>query len=512
MTGRLLNPRLWLGVISFALIGVALYQMIDIRTPNRPWGDASEIRRLSERSDLNVVFVLIDTLRADRLGSYGYERETSPILDAMAETGVRFDNVLAQSTWTKTSMASIWTGAYPTRHGITRYMDALPESLETPAERMRDAGFQTIGIFRNGWVAQNFGFSQGFDLYYEPVNTHRPPNLAQQNPSMHKLRGNDGDATWAAVEFLRTAGSQRFLLYMHMMDVHQYVYDDSADFGTTFSDIYDNSIHWVDENLGTLIAVLQQENLMENTLIVIASDHGEAFFEHGDEGHGRDLYSENTRVPLIMILPYRLREPLVVETPVENVDIWPTILDLVGLPPMEDVDGRSLVPIIEATARGEQLEEPERRRFAYLDRHWGKRQLEPQPLEAVEDGRYKLIRQSAPDRLQMFDLENDPTEQTNISESFPEVAARLGRDLDQTAAVEEPSWGAPEEVEIDDMQLGQLRALGYVIDAEDLKENERNRALLRRQAEEAAAKGEDAAVAVADESAAPGRNGSPEGD
>jgi arylsulfatase A-like enzyme len=124
---------------------------------------------MAEREDLNVLFLVIDTLRADRLGMYGYSRDTSPKFDRWASTGVRFDRHLAQSSWTKASMASLWTSLYPMRTGVTRYDDVLAEEAVMAAERFSDAGFRTIGIYRNGWVAPTFGFDQGFDVY-----THAP--------------------------------------------------------------------------------------------------------------------------------------------------------------------------------------------------------------------------------------------------------------------------------------------------------------------------------------------------
>jgi arylsulfatase A-like enzyme len=482
--GRLLNTRLWIGIASVALILLGLSQMIEIRTPNWRWGEADEIGDLADRDDVNVVFILIDTLRADRLSGYGYERPTSPIMDTLASHGIRFANTLAQSTWTKCSMASLWTGSYPTTHRITRYPDGLPESFQSPAEIMKEAGFWNVGIWRNGWVAPNFGFAQGFDLYYKPSNRARPSNLRQDNPSSAKLVGTDNDLSWAAVEFLRNVGDKRFFLYLHMMDVHQYVYDDSAQFGSAFSDIYDNSIRWVDSNVGTIVAALQREDLMEKTMIVIASDHGEAFEEHGVEGHAQNLYTETTHVPLIITLPFRLEEGIVVDTPVENVDIWPTLLDLLGLPPLAASDGRSLVPLIEAAAAGDEssVADPERQRVAFLDQTWGRTNQDPRPLLSVQEGRYRLFRQDIEKgRVELYDVESDPGETEDLAADQPEVVERLSGDVARYAATPEPTWGRPAEVEIDEMELGQLRALGYMVEPELRKE-----AKIRMAIEEAA--------------------------
>ncbi len=464
------TPRWASGLLvlaSLALLVAGLLSMFELRGPDRPSGDWQEIPALADRDDLNLVLVLIDTLRADRLSAYGYQRPTSPIFDALADSGVLFENVLAQSSWTKTSMASLWTATYPSTNRVTRYPHGLPDGLTTPAEVLQDAGFKTVGIFRNGWVAPNFGFAQGFDLYFKPVI--RPKEgLRQDNPSAYRLPGTDHDLTAAANEFLRSVGDERFFLYLHYMDVHQYVYDDSADFGTGYSDIYDNSIRWVDSNLGHLVAVLQQQGLMKRTLLVVASDHGEAFREHGAEGHARDLYVETTQVPLLVALPMRLREGIRVSTPVENVDIWPTVFDLLGMPPMAGAQGRSLVPLIEAAARGEEPADGARPRFAQLDQAWGQQNKDPQPLISVQEGPYRLFhRRHRPDADELYDVSKDPGEQQDIAAEEAERAAALRRTAEAYAEAPPPVWGEPQEVALDDFELGQLRALGYVVENED---------------------------------------------
>lgn len=450
-------------LVSVGLIVAGLSRMLNFRTLDRPAGTWEEIRGLSERGDLNVIFVLIDTLRADRLSAYGYERSTSPVLDALADTGILFRDVLAQSTWTKCSMASLWTASYPATTGITRYPHGVPDEATLPAEIFRDAGYRTVGIWRNGWVAPNFGFGQGFDLYFRPP-LRSGKHARADNPSAFSIPGTDHDATASAVEFLRGVGDERFFLYLHYMDVHQYVYDDSANFGTTYSDIYDNSISWVDKNVGHLVAVLQREELMRRTILVVASDHGEAFDEHGTEGHARNLYAETVRTPLLISLPVRLKQGIQVDTPVANVDIWPTVLDLAGLPPLPAGQGRSLVPVIEAAARGDEDGDRSRTRYAQLDTSWGKRGKKPQPLLSVDDGRHRLIQRPAkPEGAELYQVEQDPYEQKNIAADNPEVLEQLRANLAAHLDGPEAPWGGPKEVALDDFELSQLRALGYMV-------------------------------------------------
>ena len=447
------------------LLLVGLLSQIRIRPAARPERDVSELLALRERDDVNVVFVLVDTLRADHLGCYGYERDTSPILDRFAEVGVRFARVRAQSSYTKTSMASIWTAANPPRHGIYRYSHALADGLRLPAEILRDAGFATAGIYRNGWVAPNFGFARGFDLYVRPAPSTDPVRVQRRGPGAPALQGTDLEVTEAAVEFLRGHRNRRFLLYLHYMDVHQYLYEEeSALFGTRYVDAYDNAIHWTDRNLGRLFKELVDLGLMDRTLVVIASDHGEAFYEHGSEGHARNLYAEVTLVPLVLSLPFRLPEAVVVEPLVRNIDIWPTVLDLLGLPPIPGAEGRSLVPLILAAARGEPQEPlaPEAAEAA-LDLTWGRVGAEPTLELSVTAWPWRLLAiPSDPDLVQLYHLAEDPGEQRDLAASRPEVVAQLLPRVERAVAGGPPP-GAREEVELDEMRLQQLRALGYVI-------------------------------------------------
>ncbi|MBW2293887.1 MAG: sulfatase [Deltaproteobacteria bacterium] len=414
--------------------------------------------------DLNLLFVLIDTLRADRLSAYGYDRETSPNIDALAATGVRFAENLSQSSWTKCSMASLWTGSYPARTGVTRAPHALSDDVRMPAEILKDAGFRTYAIWRNGWIRPAFGFSQGFEVYHSPRASPVPASVRRERPSA-SIVGTDQDTVLSALEFLRSHGNERWFLYLHLMDVHQYVYDeDSALFGTTYSDIYDNSIRWTDRVLGSLVDQLDARGLREKTLIVLAGDHGEAFGEHGREGHARDVYGEVTTTPLIVSLPFRLESGVVVETPSENVDIWPTLLDLLGLPSLDDADGRSRRPEILAAARGLPAPAHAGPRFAHLDQSWGQSGRQPRPMVSVSEGSYRLFRREGAAPPELFDHSTDPYEQVDLAADRPELLARLTQLAEDYLAQAPADWSGGANVEIDPQELEQLRALGYQVE------------------------------------------------
>ena len=467
MAGRFLDsPRLYIALAGVLLV-VGAYLQVDITLPKRPVGTIEDdLPTLRERGDINVIWILIDTLRADRLGSYGYRRPTCPIMDAIARRGIRFANVESQSSWTKSSMASLWTAMYPQRAGVHHFSHALPEAATMPAEILKDAGYRTAGIYRNGWVMPNFGFAQGFELYIRPRPSARKAEVRRPNPSARTLQGTDLDATESAIQFIQSNLESRFFAYIHYMDVHQYLYDESSTlFGTGISDVYDNAIHWTDLNVGMLLKELEDLGLADRTMIVISSDHGEAFFEHGSEGHARTLYTEVQRVPLIIHLPFRLGEGLVIDSTVANIDVWPTILEILGLDPIPGADGRSLVPLIEAAARGDESQATEladRKVYSQLNAFWGQTDRDPSNVLALVKGRYRMVNYEQKDAWQLFDRSSDPREQLDISQTHAALVDEFRQDLEHYLTVENDQWETS-SIEIDDMRLNQLRALGYAI-------------------------------------------------
>jgi arylsulfatase A-like enzyme len=448
------------------LLVVLIASQFEIRVPPRPIGRVEDILKLRERDDLNVVFITIDTLRADHVGAYGYGRPTSANLDALAATGILFRSVLSQSSWTKTSMASLWTGTSPLNHGIQRFEDVVPERAVLPAEILKQAGWRTAGVWRNGWVAPNFGFGQGFDFYVNPRPGRSRMERQSAHPSGASLEGSDEDSLLSAFEFLDRFGQERFFLYLHLMDLHQYTYDEQApQFGTGYVDSYDQSLHWTDRVIGSLYAHLEEIGQLQNTIIVITSDHGEAFREHGTEGHARNLYSEVIEVPWIIALPFRLDPGIVVEQRATNMDVWPTLLDLLGLEGLAKPDGRSLVPLILA-AGGLESDglPPEHPAVSYLDREWGHRNR-TNPIISITDGDKRLMLwPRSPERNELFDLGSDPDEQeSRFDPDDPETQRMLELARQRTEAAASPWGGERETVELDELRLNQLRALGYVV-------------------------------------------------
>ena len=469
MSRRLLDqPWLYFAGAGLLLV-VAVATQFEFSLPAREAGTPADLVGLRDRDDLNVVFIVVDTMRADHLSSYGYERATTPNMDTLAQFGIRFADVISQSTWTKASMASLWTGAYPANHEILRFNHVMPDEALMPAEILRQAGLRTAGIWRNGWVAPNFGFSQGFDVYLHPTPGDAQRKLQRTRPGGGVVPGSDEDVAMATFEFVDTFGTERFFLYVHMMDLHQYVYDQNApDFGSSYLDAYDAALNWSDRVVGLIVNHLEDRGLLEKTLIVITSDHGEAFQEHGTEGHARNLFREVIQVPWIISLPFALEPGIVVEERVENVDVWPTLLDLLGMPSLVQPDGRSLLPTMLAAGgvavEGDPAADRRPQAYSQLDRYWGQRD-QSKPLVAVIEGPKRLMYWADDSQpLELYDTDADPNELDNAYDPASEESQRLQALAQDYFEGGESPWGvSPIEIELDELMLNQLRALGYEI-------------------------------------------------
>jgi arylsulfatase A-like enzyme len=424
----------------------------------------AELRERASAERWNLAFLVVDTLRADRLGCYGYAQARTPQLDALAGAGVRFSRAVAQSSWTLASMASLWTSLYPTQNGVTRWDHSVPESAVLPAEILRAHGFRTAGLYRNAFVAPDFGVSQGFDTYLRPYarvgRKRRPPQVSEERAR----HGSDRNLTLSAREFLQSFGRERFFLYLHYMDVHDYRLD-RREFTARHPAFYDQGVAAVDREIGAFLAALEEAGVRSRTLVVVASDHGEHLAERrGLDGHGNTLYREVIEVPLI-VAPPAFARGVVVDAVVENVDVWPTLLDLLGLPPLPDAQGRSLAPELDRALRGEAAPAAEAHpAFSHLDRTWMRPGDEPSPVVAVTDRALRLVQDlGMNDAYELYDAAADPAEGTNRAVQEDEEAARLKALAGAFVERPQASWAGQGAVSLDEETKAALRALGYGI-------------------------------------------------
>ncbi len=416
----------------------------------------------------NLLLVSIDTLRADKLEAYGHARPTSPAIAAFAAEGLVVETVLSTSPWTLPAHASLLTGLYPTRHGVRSMLHALPGAVEPLAERLAAAGFHTGAIVNSRYLANRYGWNRGFDTF-----EHVPETVDRIAPT--EVHGK-------ALAWLDAASERPFFLFLHYYDVHsdyrslpryqrelvrrywgpvngstrqllshqrgEVDFDEQGQ--RNLVDRYVAGIRQMDDGLAALFAKLEELGLAENTLVVLTSDHGEEFLEHGGVLHGMTLHEEVVRVPLI------LRGPGV---PVGQrlgglaslVDVVPTVLSLLGLPVPAGFDGVDLSAYFAAGLPAE------RSVFSEADR----KNKRNGPLQAIRRGDWKLVLDSNSGELELYDLATDPEERSDVSERRPEVVRGLRAELEIYLA--RPAVAESQVLRgIRPQELEQLRALGYL--------------------------------------------------
>ncbi len=432
------------------------------------------------RERYNLVLVSIDTLRPDHLGCYGYGRDTSPAIDRVAREGLVFREVVSQSPWTLPSHATMLTSTYSSVHGVTRDDRVLSPSFTTLAEYLAQAGYRTAAFTGGGYMNRRFGFDQGFEIYMDRYTE------GEADPFL--------DVHWSTfrnhvLDWLGAHHDEPFFLFVHSYDVHK-PYDPPRELVTpffpecrgeiiTFNDHrtvivkvpdrppetipvdslpaslrdhlvahYDAEIREVDREVAILREALDGLGVLDRTLIVITSDHGEQFLEHGSLGHRNTLFGEEIGVPLVMRLPPLIPPGTAVGEPAAVVDIMPTVLDMLGVP-HDGLFGKSLVG------------STERRKPAAIISEY-----DEGGLAAVREKDRKLVASAKERSVRLFDLENDPAEQVDISRRNPEEARRLFQMLTGMLAVLREA-GAEYRSEApagerDEYITEQLRALGYI--------------------------------------------------
>jgi arylsulfatase A-like enzyme len=356
------------------------------------------------------VLVSIDTLRADHVGAYGGAAQT-PVMDALADEGVRFATAISPTPITLPSHASLLTGLIPPRHGVRNNATFhLPSDVGTLAERMQESGFATAGFVGAMVLDRQYGLDRGFDHYDDWMS----PRLAAGRTGYPERTADQ--VVDSALAWLEQA-PPRFFLWVHFYDPHS-AYKAPARFRRAHPrSPYDAEIAFVDHELGRLLRAVYERGRSE-TLVAVTSDHGEALGEHDELTHSLTIYDATQRVPLLVRGP-GVPRGRVVDTPVQLVDVAPTILALAGLAPLDQPDGRDLVPVMYG--------DPGTPRSAYIETLATQMEMGWSPLLGLRSANYKYIR--AP-RSELYDLSLDPTESRDVRKAQASVAARLDRELD----------------------------------------------------------------------------------
>jgi len=451
-----------------------------------------------ERPD--VVVILVDTLRRDHLGHFGYERPTSPVLDALFDQSYVFTHAYTPSTWTIPSVASLFSGLYPSSHGVLAAVHQLPEGLPTLAEHFRSYGYRTGAFVANQILTSRNGFSQGFDGFFPPEPPHWCRHLrtaferiAKQltRPGTTRLGWQINLQTRAWLE--RTDGPPRFL-YVHYVEPHS-AYEpvpqhrDAAAPGAppgpadpplfrdhrhtlgglacndwecladppTLSPVdlagmianYDGEIHQVDRYIGTLLRFLTELDMFDRSHIVFCTDHGEEFFDHRGWFHGNSIYEEMTGCPLAYRPPGGLPGPVHIDRPVALLDFMRTLFTLLAMeaPPVHQ--GQEIPELLGGAAPS--LSPPILSEM-------------PPYLYSLRQGRWKLIRRGPKDAPQwrLFDLLRDPAEQDDLASAYPDTLRVLRGWLDDIVSSHTRMLVQPGVITNDPEMLRNLRNLGYI--------------------------------------------------
>ena len=441
-----------------------------------------------------MIFIVVDTLRADHLPAYGYERGATPNLDRFAEDAVRYEWAFANASWTRPSFASMLTGRYASSHGVMGKPDALASELETLPEVLQQNGYSTAGFVTNFNVGPYFNFQQGFDQYafLEPEFVLGADDAAaklllvqalRQRIEQFRARGGrvlPGTAYQDAETVNRRLfawmdqelGEQReepFFLFVGYMDPHDpyfpHPYDGTGyaraanqhpdlDEAPRLRELYDGEITYWDEHFGRLVADLQRRGVYDDTMIVITSDHGEEFGEHGGFWHGTTLYDEQLHVPLYVKYPGNARAGTRTSHWVQSIDLMPSILREIGLPIPEGVQGGSLeagTPLVFAE------ESHEGNVLASV------RELHPTTYEER-----KIITANAGNprglaTVELYRTADDPGEQSNVAEEERERVQALMRTLEEAQRrAAEGAVESNETRELDEDTRRQLCAIGYL--------------------------------------------------
>jgi choline-sulfatase len=393
----------------------------------------------------NVLLVTIDTLRADRVGCYGYARAATPILDGLAARGVRFATAIAHVPLTAPSHASMLTGRTPLGHGMRDNGGfVLPEKVRTLAEDFKAAGYHTAAFVSGFPLNRRFGLDRGFETY----DDHLPRG---SDPRRTAYVERTADRTTAAVlQWLESVEKAPppgpWFTWVHYYDPHA-PYEPPGSFGPRFaSSPYDGEIAFVDEQLGRLLAAVAAKGLQGSTVVLVTADHGESLGQHGEDTHGIFIYDSTLRVPWIMAGP-EIDAGRVASTVARGIDVAPTLLDYAGLAARPEMEGRTL----RRAAAGAALDDAP----AYAESLHAQLQYGWAPLHALRTDRFKLI--DAP-RVELYDLKADGAETQDRSQEDGARVATLRSELARIMSTTTPVAAQA----IDAETAERLGALGYL--------------------------------------------------
>ena len=409
-----------------------------------------------------IVLISIDTLRADRVGAYGYAAAKTPAIDALAREGVLFERALSHSPQTLPSHASMLTGRLPSAHGVrdnvgftldararrpapteagpapTEAVRFAPTDLPTLPAVLAGRGYRSGGFVSAFVLRPETGIARGFGHF----DAELPPGAP--GASMGSVRRDGADTIARAGGWLAAQPDGRFFLFVHLYEPHRPWHVPP---GFEAASRYDAAISYADALVGRLVRALADRGFYDDALVVLLADHGEGLGDHGEEEHGVFLYDESVRIPFVVKMPGGKRGGTRVREPIGLVDLVPTLAEAAGAQAPAGLDGRSLVPLLEGR-RGP------RERGVYAEALYPLYHFGWSPLYSLTDARYRYVLAPTPE---LYDLERDPRERENIAASRPRVAGAMRQALEARITA---NPGRPSPVSRD--ERARFEALGYI--------------------------------------------------
>ena len=346
--------------------------------------------RVGDREPPNIVLIVVDTLRADHLGCYGYERPTSPNIDILADMSTVFDRAYSHSPWTMPSVASMLTGLEPRDHGISKWQDPLELHLVTLAEQLQAHGYRTGAAVSHYVLQPDYHFDQGFEVYNTAAVDLGPPHDILTSPHITRL----------GQKLTMQGRPEPWFVMLHYFDPHAwYQVHREHDFGPSDMDRYDGEIAYTDLYIGKLLDKLAAREQLRDTIVVLIADHGEAFMEHGHDQHTVSLYEELIRVPFVIWVPGFEAQRL--DQVVAETQLAPTLLALAGVPipptmaaPTIPFDEHGFLPAEDYSVFSETKQSANK--------------------QAVVEGDWKLVHDRRGRSYELYDLSADPGEQADL--------------------------------------------------------------------------------------------------
>lgn len=411
----------------------------------------------SQPGPTHVLFITVDTLRADRLGCYGYQPARTPEIDRLARQGLRVEDAISAAPITLPAHASIFTGLYPPAHGVRdNGTYALGNEAVTLAERLQQAGYRTHAVISALVLNRRYNLAQGFDGYDDDLWSEDEPKLfmIRERPAAKTAqRAVSWLRLWAA-EGAGTTPAKPFFLWIHFFDPHQPYAPPPSDRALSPT-LYDAEIAAVDHGIAAVLDELRGRDLLDDTLVVLTADHGESLGEHGEKTHAVFVYDATVRVPLIFRHPRLFPKGEVYEAPVRSVDIVPTVLAALGLPGGDETQGADLLPAFRGKVPPPDLPQ-------YSESLLSEVGFGMAPLYGLRSGGFKWIRAPRPE---VYDLRRDARERHNLYPQEARRGAQLDRELSLLLAESERRALAAPKSPMDRETLENLQALGYLAPA-----------------------------------------------